>query len=457
MRCDGTAGGGTVVAGRHRVSRAGLATRLLGPHRCVTIGGLDHEKFFHQGVRRLAGLSQVVPEHARDCFRGGCRSRASRRSRGPHAQPQEHRRLPAAGPADHHHRRQRVREVVARLRHHLCRRTAPLCRVAVRLRPAVPRAHGEAGRRPDRRHLRRRLPFARRTASATRARRSARRPKSTTTCGCSTPASGGRSAARAGGRSCAKRPRSSPAGSASCRRARGSCSDSTCRLSSRSRRRAESPEVDELHEQARPGRRRTARRTRRMPPRRVRVGRRPSDWRESAAAAAPASTAVAAVIGSLRRKGFGRLLIDNQALAFDDVEPARLANRSTCRSSSIALQLEPARTTAPAADRFDRDRVPRRRRCGVGDRTSRRAGDAARRPAGSPSASSAGRAASPTRIRSRGCSRSTTRSARVRPATASATSSSSTWISSCPTRRNRFSRARSSRGASRTTARSSPT
>ena len=37
-----------------------------------------------------------------------------------------------------------------------------------------------------------------------------------------------------------------------------------------------------------------------------------------------------------------------------------------------------------------------------------------------------------TRFRSRGCSRSTTRSARARRATASATSSSSTWIWSCP-------------------------
>ena len=51
------------------------------------------------------------------------------------------------GKLDHHHRRQRVGEVVARLRHDLCRRAAPLRRVAVGLRPAVPRADGEAGRR----------------------------------------------------------------------------------------------------------------------------------------------------------------------------------------------------------------------------------------------------------------------------------------------------------------------
>ena len=54
--------------------------------------------------------------------------------------------------ADHRHRRQRIGQVVARLRHHLRRRAAALRRVAVGLRAAVPRADGEAGRRPDRRH-----------------------------------------------------------------------------------------------------------------------------------------------------------------------------------------------------------------------------------------------------------------------------------------------------------------
>ena len=48
---------------------------------------------------------------------------------------------------------------------------------------------------------------------------------------------------------------------------------------------------------------------------------------------------VAAAIESLRRKGFGRLLIDNRALAFDDVEPARLANRSTLQVIVDRLQL----------------------------------------------------------------------------------------------------------------------
>jgi hypothetical protein len=43
-----------------------------------------------------------------------------------------------------------LRQVFARLRHALRRRAAPLCRVPVGLRPAVPAAHGEARRRPDR-------------------------------------------------------------------------------------------------------------------------------------------------------------------------------------------------------------------------------------------------------------------------------------------------------------------
>ena len=75
------------------------------------------------------------------------------RSRRPHAQPEERRCHAAARQADHRHRRQRVGQVVARLRHDLRRRAAPLRRVAVGLRAAVSRADGEAGRRRDRGHL----------------------------------------------------------------------------------------------------------------------------------------------------------------------------------------------------------------------------------------------------------------------------------------------------------------
>ena len=102
------------------------------------------------------------------------------------------------GPAGDCHGRQRFGQVVARLRHHLRRRAAPLCRVAVGLRPPVPRADGEAGRRLASTASARRSPSGRKTASATRARRSARRPRSTTTCACSTRASAGRSAGNCG-------------------------------------------------------------------------------------------------------------------------------------------------------------------------------------------------------------------------------------------------------------------
>jgi hypothetical protein len=52
--------------------------------------------------------------------------------------------------AGRHHRPVRLGQVLARLRHHLCRGPAPLCRVAVGLCPPVPRADAEAGCRPDR-------------------------------------------------------------------------------------------------------------------------------------------------------------------------------------------------------------------------------------------------------------------------------------------------------------------
>src|SRR4051794_7872892 len=41
-------------------------------------------------------------------------------------------------------------QVVARVRHPVCRRPAPLRRIALRLRAPVPRADGEAGRGPHR-------------------------------------------------------------------------------------------------------------------------------------------------------------------------------------------------------------------------------------------------------------------------------------------------------------------
>ena len=79
----------------------------------------------------------------------GCRR--ARRPRRPRAQPQGHHRPPAAEPPDLHHRAVRLRQVLARLRHDLRGGAAPLRRVALRLRAAVPADDGEAGRRPHRR------------------------------------------------------------------------------------------------------------------------------------------------------------------------------------------------------------------------------------------------------------------------------------------------------------------
>ena len=67
------------------------------------------------------------------------------------AQSQGHRRRHSARPVGRVHRPVRLGQVVARLRHHLCRRPAPLCREPVGLCAAIPRDDAEAGRRPDRR------------------------------------------------------------------------------------------------------------------------------------------------------------------------------------------------------------------------------------------------------------------------------------------------------------------
>ena len=66
------------------------------------------------------------------------------------AQPQEHRRGAPPGPARRPDGALGLGQVLARLRHHLRRGPAPLRRVALRLRAAVPRADGEARGRLDR-------------------------------------------------------------------------------------------------------------------------------------------------------------------------------------------------------------------------------------------------------------------------------------------------------------------
>ena len=116
------------------------------------------------------------------------------------------------------------------------------------------------------------------------------------------------------------------------------------------------------------------------------------------------STAVAATIETLRKKGFGRLLVDGRAVAFDDVDPATLVGRTTLQVVVDRLQIG-GEDLAPAADRFDRDGLPRRRRRGVGVtarapakrdmRGSRTGSGCEPRFTSSPNASSAATAASP--------------------------------------------------------------
>ncbi len=89
--------------------------------------------------------------------------------------------------------------------------------IAVELRPPVPRADAEAGRRQDRRPVAVDLASSRRPAAGTRGARSARSPRSTTTSASSTPASA-RAIARSATGPSPPRPasRSSP-GSPACR------------------------------------------------------------------------------------------------------------------------------------------------------------------------------------------------------------------------------------------------
>ena len=80
----------------------------------------------------------------------GARSTVHPGPRRAHAQPEERLHRHPAQPAGRDHRPVRLGQVVARVRHALCRRPAPLCRVAVGLCAPVPAADGEARRRPDR-------------------------------------------------------------------------------------------------------------------------------------------------------------------------------------------------------------------------------------------------------------------------------------------------------------------
>ena len=55
--------------------------------------------------------------------------------------------------------------------------------------------------------------------------------------------------------------------------------------------------------------------------------------------------AIAETIEALRRKGFGRLLVDGRAVAFDDVDPAALAGRTMLQVVVDRVQIERRTTT----------------------------------------------------------------------------------------------------------------
>ena len=107
-------------------------------------------------------------------------------------------------PAGRGHRRVGLGQVVPGLRHPLRRGPAPLRRVAVGLRPPVPRPDGQAQVRAHPRPVARPSPSSRSRPRPTRARPSAPSPRSTTTCGCSTPASASSAATSAAARSSAR-------------------------------------------------------------------------------------------------------------------------------------------------------------------------------------------------------------------------------------------------------------
>src|SRR5258708_3387910 len=78
-------------------------------------------------------------------------AQADYRAWGTATQPQKYRCGDSAQHLHGHHRAERVRQVVAGLRHHLRRRAAALRRNAFSLRAPVPRSNGASGGGFDRR------------------------------------------------------------------------------------------------------------------------------------------------------------------------------------------------------------------------------------------------------------------------------------------------------------------
>ena len=291
------------------------------------------------------------------------------------------------------HRAVRVGQVVAGVRHDLRRGPAPLRRVAVGLRPPVPRPDGQARRRLHRGPVARPSRSTRSRPTATRGRRSARSPRSTTTCACCSRAPG--------------RPHCPVCGEPITR---------------------QSPAAD---------RRPAARAARAAPGSRC--------WRRSSAAR---KGEYVDLFGELQSKGFSRARVDGEVVVADRAAQAGEAGQAHHRRRGRPPRGQGRRHRGQApAHRLGRDRArPGRRR--PGRRVRRQA--TPRTPSASAASPSGWPAPTTTRWRwtrsSRARSRSTARSAPAPSAPASAPSSRSTPSCSSPTRTSPSPRARSRRG-----------
>ena len=166
-----------------RSVRSGHRTR-----RTVRSSAARDDAYEQQRWSRILGRPcRLVPRDSQPEI--GSYGRHARHPGRPGAQPQERQPRAAARPADRLHRAVRLGQVVAGVRHHLRRGPAPLRRVAVGLRPPVPGPDGQARRRLHRGPVAGDLDRPEERVAATPARRSARSPRSTTTCGCCSPAS----------------------------------------------------------------------------------------------------------------------------------------------------------------------------------------------------------------------------------------------------------------------------
>jgi excinuclease UvrABC ATPase subunit len=163
---------------------------------------------------------------------------------------------------------------------------------------------------------------------------------------------------------------------------------------------------------------------------------------------------VTTTIEGLRKKGFARLLVDGRAISLDDVDVAALPDRATLKVVVDRVQLGDEDLRQRLTDSIETAYLEGEAQRGLSN-SSRKSEEVSKsRVTLFSERSSAGLAGSLYEDPQPRLFSSTIRSVPVRPAMASATSSSSTWRWWCPIPRNRSLWALSSRGASRTIERS---